>query len=345
MEQKNLKILATFSTYNRYDSILPLTILSIAQQTRVPDHLIIYDDSKEPREFWKEEKFAYLMTLISQKGISWEINPGWKQGAHHNHETANQKTGYDYVWMLDDDHCPDPTCLEELLKEMKDGVGAVAPLILKPGIPISGLPANVDNKIDNIYAPNMQWFNWRGEPKEVEHLYSSFLYRPGIVHHDTRLSSKVFRGETMFTHSLFRKGYKLIITPKAVMWHLEESRGGCRTQEEDKSNQEKYNSDHIIFMKWLTFQKMNKFLVVLNNGKGDHVVFKKDIYPRLKEKYGDNLLMAVNFRDIFPEEKNLISPADAEMFVNLRDYDVYGLGMRLQWKGPIKELYEKLYFN
>jgi hypothetical protein len=89
--------------------------------------------------------------------------------------------------------------------------------------------------------------------------------------------------------------------------------------------------------------KLNKFLVVLNNGKGDHLVFKKDILPRLKEKHGNNLLISCCYTDIFPEEKNLISIADAEMFVDTSAYSVYEMGKIWNWKKSLKELYEKLY--
>lgn len=335
-----MKILAAFSTYKRYDTTLPLTILSIALQTRVPDHLIIYDDTPKEveREFWKEEHYTHLMRLISQKGISWEIRPGWKKGAHHNHETSNKLKGYDAIWLFDDDHAPDPTCLEELIKEFKDGVGAVGGLIIPPGTGKGPLPSNAGNKIDNLYLPNIQWFNWDGEPKEVEHIYSSFLYRPGIVHHDTRLSSVVFRGETMFTHSLYLKGYKLIVTPKAILWHMPAKGGGIHAGQ-DTSN---WTNDQAIFDRWYFFMKMKKFLVVLYNGKGDQVVFKKDILPRLKAKYGKDLMVAASYMDVFEGEECVCSVESVKQFVDIKDYSVYDVGDRFKL-GSLKEAYEKLY--
>ena len=337
-----MKVLCYFSTYNRYDTTLALTIYSIAMQTRVPDHLIIYDDNPidKTRKFWEEATFQHLMRLISQKGISWDIKPGWKKGAHHNHETANMLKDYDANWMIDDDHCPEPNCLEELLKEFKDGVGAVGCKIIPPGTPITDLPANAINKIDDLYVPNIQWFNWQGKPKEVEHIYSSFLYRPGIVHHDTRLSSVVFRGETMFTYSLFLKGYKLIVTPKTLMWHLPAS-GGIH----DGQANDNWTHDQLLFNRWLLFKKMGKFLVVLKNGKGDHVVFRKEILPKLQEKYGDKLLIAVAFKDVFEGVPNVVSYLDIEEFINIEDYNIYALGLQLDFKGTLAQLYEKMYLN
>jgi len=337
-----MKILCNFSTYKRYDTTLALTIYAVAMQTRVPNHLIIFDDTpkEQERKFWEEATYVHLMRLVSQKGISWEIRPGWKKGAHHNHETANKMKGYDAVWMIDDDHCPEPNCLEELEKELKDGVGAVGGLIIPPGTPKGPLPPNAGNKIDNLYIPNVQWFNWEGEPMEVEHIYSSFLYRSGIVHHDTRLSSVVFRGETMLTHSLYLLGYKLIITPKALMWHL--PAGGGIHAGQDTSN---WNHDQDIFNRWLMFKKMKKFLAVLYNGKGDQIVFKKDILPKLREKYGKDLLVAASYPDVFEGEEGLISIQSAEQFVDIKDYSIYEYGDRSDWKDSLSKLYEKFYLN
>lgn len=221
-------LLVYLNTYNRYNSTLPLAILSVINQTYKFDKFIMFDDNKveNAKDLREIEHFNYLFKLMDEKGIQWEYRWGQKKGAHFNHEQANME-GFKYAFFIDDDNVLEPDTLENLMAEMKDGVGAVGGLILKP--PARDLPPGIDGTLDDVFkGQNIAWYKWTGAPKEVEHLYSSFLYRCGIVHHDLRLSKKAFRGETMFTHSLFLKGYKLICTPKAVTWHFENSQGGCR---------------------------------------------------------------------------------------------------------------------
>ena len=327
-----MKVLCYLNTYNRYDSTLPMAILSMINQTYRPDKILIFDDTKEDkaRDPRGIEHLNYLFKLMDEKGIAWEYRWGKKKGAHFNHEDANLM-GFDLSWFIDDDHVAEPTCLENLIKEMKDGVGAVAGLILQP--PAHSLPPNADNRIDNLYLPNLQWFKWTGRHKEVEHLYSSFLYRCNIVHHDLRLSSVVFRGETMFTHSLFLKGYKLIVTPNAITWHFQ-TLGGIH----DGQKIDNWNHDQWVFDEWLKFKKTGKKLYVLNGGLGDHYMFLQAI-PLDKDA-----VYAVCYPDLF-KGYNVISIGDAEKLVDKKDYDIYQWCSQNNWKGHLIDSYKKLYEN
>lgn len=323
-----MKVLAYINTFNRYATTLPMCILSVINQTRRPDKFIIFDDTKEPKDLREIEHYQYLFRLLDQKEIDWEVIFGEKKGAHFSHERANLM-GYDLAWFIDDDCVAEPTCLEELLKEMKDDVGAVGGLILPPQA--GKLPSNADNKIDDLDLPNIQWFNWTGEPREVEHVYSSFLYRCGITHYDLRLSSVAFRGETMFTHSLFLKGFKLIVTPKAITWHFQ-TIGGIHNGQQI----ENWQHDEQIFKDWLAFKKTGKKLFVLNNGLGDHFIFRQAIdIPK-------DAVIAVCYPEAF-EGYELMSIADAQKIVDLKDYDVYKWCAENNWKGTLKDAFIKLY--
>ena len=330
--KKNL--LCYINTYNRTTTTLPLAILSVINQTHKPDALIIFDDNTEFKNPLENPVLKYILDLAMEKGIQWYWEKGQCLGAHHNHERANQM-GYKLNFFIDDDHYLENGVLENLMKEMKEDVGAVGGLILKP--PATPLPNWLkSNKIDELYnGENIQWHTWAGQPKEVEHIYSSFLYRCNIVHHDLRLSRKVFRGETMFTHSLFLKGYKLIVTPDAITWHFESS-GGCRSVEQDKTNQEMYANDEQIFRDWLNFQREKKKLYVLNGGLGDHYMFRQVITPE------PDSIIACCFPNAFPEYK-VISIAEAERLVDIKDYDVYAWSERNNWKGHLKDAYLKMY--
>ena len=328
-----MKVLAYINTYKRYDTTLPMAILSILNQTYKPDKLIIFDDNKEEtaRDVRNDEHYAYLFKLADEKGIPVWWQWGEKKGAHWNHEAANM-AGFDVAWFIDDDCVAEPTCLEQLMKQMKSGVGAVGGLIIQP--PSSSLPLGVENKIDKIYSgQNIQWYKWYGKPREVEHIYSSFLYRCNIVHHDLRLSSVVFRGETMFTHSLFLKGYKLIVTPDALTWHFQ-ALGGIH----DGQKKENWNNDDLIFQRWLEFKKLGKRLFVLNSGLGDHYMFRCAIELRPDD------IIACCYPQVFPEYK-VIPIAEAQKMVDTKDYDIYSWCVYNNWKGHLIDAFKKMYEN
>lgn len=328
-----MKILAYVNTYNRYNTTLPMALLSMIQQTRKPDHITIFDDNKEPIDPRTIEHYKYLFNTMDQKGITWNWVYAEQKGAHHSHEKANLM-GYDAAWFIDDDNVAEPNVLEELEKLLVDGVGAVGCLIMKP--PALPLPLGVTGSLNDIYiGQNLAWYRWEGEPKEVEHLYSCFLYRCNIVHHDLRLSKKAFRGETMFTHSFFLKGYKLICTPKVTIWHYE-STGGCRTPEAEKSNEEMYNHDHQLFLQWLNFKKDKKKFYVLNHGLGDHYMFLQAIGL---DKYA---LYAVCYPELF-EGYNIISIGQAEQLIDKKDYDIYSWCERNKWTGSMVDAYREMY--
>lgn len=331
-----MKIYSYINTYGRTETLLPLTILSIINQTVKPTSLTIWDENKDFKNPLENPTLKYLLDLCMEKGIQWHWLRGDCKGAHHNHEKMNSRDDCDYLWFLDDDQVCESNCLEKLLEGMKEDVGAVAGLILKT--PTQKLPIGIDGKLNDIYkGQNIQWYKWGGEPKECEHLYSSFLYRPNIVHFDTRFSKKSFRAETQFTHSLFLKGYKLIVTPNAVTWHFE-SDGGCRSTEQEKTNMEMYNSDNQIFSQWLSFKNYGKNLVVLNSGKGDH-------YMALQAGIvTPGSVVASCYPECFEGlDVELISIAQAEQIVDTKDYDIYKWCHANNWSGTLIEAYEAFY--
>ena len=169
-----MKILGYICTKGRYNTTLPMAILSMIQQTRRIDKLRIFDDNNDAEKINPHdvEHYNYLFKLAESKGIPWEWTWGRQLGAHHSHEIANT-SGYDLAWFIDDDCVAEPDCLDELERCMRPDVGAVGGLILQP--PAGPLPANAANKIDDLNLPNIQWFRWSGKPRNAEHIYSQFL--------------------------------------------------------------------------------------------------------------------------------------------------------------------------
>ncbi|TRZ83635.1 glycosyltransferase [bacterium] len=332
-------LLVYMNTYKRYDNTLASAILSVINQTQKFDKFIIFDDTpeEEAKDMREIEHFNYLFKLMSQKGVIWEVRYGQRKGAHFNHEQANME-GYKLAFFIDDDHVLEPNCLEELMKEMRDDVGAVGGLILQP--PAGPLPPDANNKINNLYLPNIQWFTWPGTtPREVEHIYSSYLHRCGIAHYNLALSSVAFRGETMFTHSLKLAGYKLLITPKAVTWHFQSTGGIHSGQKIDN-----WNHDQSVFDEWYKFILSGSKLMVLNCGLGDHIVFKK-LLPELRAKH-EKITLAVCYPELFEDETdlNIISIESAKNIIgDLDTHNVYKYCIDHDWKGSLEDAYREMF--
>lgn len=339
---KKLTVTCGIPTRNRYD-VLSHCLLSIAFQTVTPIEVIIVDDTDNPTNLTTLPLYEYVFRLLDEKGIKWRVIFGKKKGQHHSHQTIQEIAEGDLVWRIDDDEMAEPDCLEKLLSCMEDGVGAVAPLVLNPHP--QRLPDGYTNDIHNMQMPNIQWFKWKGI-KEVDHLYSSFLYRKGIVKFDLSLSNKAHREETIFTYSLKRAGYKLIVNADAREWHWRMSQGGIRSD----NNEQDYHADEGIFQSllsvWGVTQEDRK-IVVLDCGIGDHWAFK-NILPEMYKKYG-KLTIAACFPDVFFDEPDLkiISIADAKMmYGNIDAWQVYKLLWEAGDKGEKMHLidgFKKLY--
>jgi glycosyltransferase involved in cell wall biosynthesis len=306
------------------------------------------DDSDNPINITTLEIYEYALRLLDEKGIKWRVLFGQKKGQHYSHQTIQEIAEGDFIFRIDDDEMAEPDCLEKLYKLMEYDVGAVAPLVLLPqarrvNINTPGHPDDLlTNSIADIWQPNIQWLKWRGT-KEVDHLYSCFLYRKGIVKYELSLSNKAHREETIFTHSLKRASYKLIINADAKVWHWQKRTGGIRS--DDK--REDYNHDEGIFAGFLSLwgvAKDERKMVVLDCGIGDHWAFK-NILPEMYAKYG-KLTIAACFPDVFWDEPDLklISIQEAKnMYGDITPFQVYKLLWDNKEKIHLIDAFKKLY--
>jgi len=319
------KILCCLPTKGRYFTTLPLVIEAIANQTQKPDKLIIFDDNDEPKDMRSEFIYQHLFWLLNSKKIDWEWRYAGKKGQHHIHQMANEM-GYDWVWRCDDDAIPEANVLETLASYKADNIGAIAGSVLNPPNPptfleSTGTIANIDNE------PNIQW-GYIAQPKEVEHLYSTFLYRAGIQDYNLKLSRVAHREETLFSNGLFHKGYKLLVVPNAITWHLKNPVGGIR----DNQKKEMFDHDDQIYRNILDYR--DKTIVVLNCGLGDHIVFNS-ILPDIP-----NPVIFGCYPEIIPCR----SIAEAEMlFGDLEHWNIYKKMDQWKWTDSLENAYRKLY--
>jgi len=218
------KILCSVSTRGRYMTTLLSVLQSIAMQTRLPDKLVVFDDTDPPSDLRQHLLYRYLFAIFDLKGLSWEWRSGERKGPHYNHQLAN-KMGFEWVWRVDDDTVAEPDVLEKLWAQVADDVGAVGCSVLSP--PFRTTEVNATGRIEMVTTePNVQW-GFITSTREVDHLHCSFLYRAGIVDYNLELSRIAGREETLFTYELKQRGYRLLVTP-GVLWHFIHQYGGIR---------------------------------------------------------------------------------------------------------------------
>lgn len=319
------KILCSISTRGRYHSTLPLALQAIIHQTRKPDKLVVFDDNDDPQDMRNELIYSHFFRILSEKGIEWEWLYAGKKGQHHNHQMANWM-GYEWVWRLDDDAIPEPDVLENLCKHIADDVGAIGGSVFTQ--PCSTDAVQATGLIENIWSePNIQWGSIN-EVKEVDHLHCTFLYRAGIHDFNVGLSRVAHREETLFTYGLKCKGYRILAVPDAVTWHLKNPQGGIRAE----TNAALYDHDERIFRNILAYR--NKTIVVLNCGKGDHIVFSH-VLPYIK-----NPEVFTCYPDVVPGR----SIAEAvDLFGDIDCYNVYGKMDKWKWTSSLESAFRKMY--
>jgi glycosyltransferase involved in cell wall biosynthesis len=345
-----MSVTASISTKDRYFTTLPLAISAIAAQTVKPKQLIIFDDG-EFKDLREISPYCHLFPLLMSQGIQWFHLPGQRKGQVANHATTLDRADTEFVWRLDDDNAPAPTCLERLLKRIDGipGIGAVGGLIHDPRS-ISPRPKFVTGKIEEILNPfNLAWYQWSGPAEEVDHLYSTFLYRVETAKkaggYNKNLSPVGHREETMFSHEIKRAGYKLVIAPDALTWHFREGKGGIRSYTDGSL----WDKDEKVFraklLEWGVIPREYK-MVVLNSGLGDHFMFKS-ILPELLEKNKDKKVVLANcYPEVFEDIKNveMASIADAiAAFQNLDQWDIYRWCEERNWKKHLVEAFREMY--
>mgnify|MGYP003335695914 CR=1 FL=1 len=341
-DYKLVDVTVGIPTKNRYDLLL-LTLYSIANQTVKPSEIIVVDDSDNPQDLRNVSIYKHLFSTLETYGIKWKIIWGVKKGQHYSHHTIQEIALNDLIFRIDDDEVAEYDVLEKLLSCMTEEVGAVAPaVIIPPGNPLpNGLTTNYLPTIDT--QPNVQWYLFN-DILEAEHLYSCFLYRKGIVKYDLTLSPVAHREETIFSHSIYREAYKLLINGSARVWHYRSETGGIRST----NNKSFYDNDEKIFQgylkRWDVGNKPDYKIVVLDNGLGDHYAFK-NLIPEFKARYR-GLTIAACYPDVFYDEQDikLISIADAkELYYNLDGFSVYKYMKDHKWTKSIGEAYKELY--
>jgi hypothetical protein len=345
-----VNVTTTISTKNRLFTTLPMAISSIAMQTVKPKRFIVFDDSGEKKDLRNLSPYDQLFRLLTTRKIEWSVLWGKSIGQVANHQAALEAATTEFVWRLDDDNVAEPNTLEILLDTMKDDVGVVGGLVLHPP-DISILPSFIDSRIEHIWdEPNCQWFIHPNKNiREVDHLYSTFLYRTAAGlkagGYSCELSPMGFREETMFTYSIKRAGYKVLVNPKALTWHLRAPQGGIR----DEVLENQYHDERIFckFLETCKIQPQPAIWVIHDAGLGDQLCFKQILPELLKINTGRRIIIATDLPEVFASDQiELISLADARLFFgNIDKFNIYKWMWQRNWKDSLINAYRKMYLR
>lgn len=345
-----MTVTAVISTKGRYFTTLPLAILGICCQTVRPKQLVIFDDNGEMKDLRGVSPYNHLFPLLMMKGVQWFHLPGGRVGQVYNHQVSLDRADTKFVWRLDDDNTPEPTCLENLLKEMEDPtVGAVSGLVHDPKS-VSPRPSFITGKIEDILNPfNLAWYQWSGSPEEVGHLYSTFLYRVEAGRkaggYCKTLSPVGHREETMFSHEIKRAGYKLLVTPDALTWHFREGTGGIRSYTDGSLWARDEEVFKVKLKEWGVAPREYK-IVVLDDGLGDHFMFKSILPELITRNPGKRIVIACCYPEVFRDVDGITiaSLADAyAAFGNLEQWQIYKWAEERDWKGPMADAFRGMY--
>lgn len=344
-----LDITTVISSKGRLFSTLPLTILSILNQIEKPKYLIIYLDDVPFPDLRGDFTYQNLFSLLSFYGINWKIEVGSCRGQVSNHIRSIKDAETDFIHRLDDDEILENDALEKLVKNINDDVGAVGGLVIQPTF-IRQTPPTASNKIEDIFlGQNEQWYlSNKKEAYEVDHLYSSFIYRKSIAEYCQELSPVCHREETILTYEMKRKGYKVLIEPLSRTWHLRNPSGGIRSH----NDAENYAKDERIFAKKLKKWKLEpeedkNSYIVLDNGLGDHYAFKYNLEAYFeKNKDAKQHVFCVCFPQVFQDIQNikLASIADAITILgDISKQNIYIWMKDNKWNQSIPEAYRRMH--
>lgn len=297
-------LLVYISTKDRYFSTLPLTLISIAEQTVPPNKLLILDDGEhlDLRQYYI---YQSIFGLLREKGIEWEVIFTPQQGQVKNHQWVNRELGkeYDWVWRIDDDEYAEPKIIERFfeLVELYQGekIGAIGFSTRLPGtgekiLDVDCLDKYYAIKVRDLVLPNIQ-YSWGDKIVEVEHLYSTFFYKPNIVDYNTDLSIVGHTEETQFTYDLHLAGYKILVDLSHTIYHYQNLQGGIRSYNQG----ELWSSDGQKFLSKYSYNFTKFFLICNPNSLGDNLVMAKVIQDNI-ELFGDAVpLIATGHREAY----------------------------------------------
>jgi GT2 family glycosyltransferase len=323
----------------RYETTLPLAIQSIVNQTINPVRIIIICDGEQNYDFKKSYLFNYIFELAKMKGITIDVAfSGGNKGVVYCYNEILKMIQTPLVYRIDDDEVAEPNCLEQLIHclQMDKSIGAVGPSVYVPGMMICPKPNYIKGTINQIKNyPSVQWFT-DNKYSEVEQLHSTFLFRMDLASpYPYSMSQMSFREETVFSYQIFKKGFKLMVNPQAIVWHYK-APAGARSGNavENQAN------DELKFDEWakqynITFDDKLE-CIAFNHALGDNIVLKNNL-DKIKQFYKSPLYIASNFPEVYSGVSGIIAIPMHESSYFTQSISIYNWMATKNWSGTMNE--------
>lgn len=350
-----MKIEIGIPTKDRYEN-LALLLWSICEQTHQDFVVTIVDDSENRKDIRELPYMLPILKRLDQEGHAWRVEFGDKKGSHYSLQMILNKSRCPYVFILDDDTVIDTKCLEYLVQAWKDGVGAVGPIVMNPSIPVEFryLPKSYKSFkkfrgfIDE-YGRCDGDHHWKLHPddelQETDHLQCFLVDLDAakeIGGFDLNYNVTGFRSETDFCYCLFKKGYKLYVQPKALVWHFQSPLGGIRSINPPKYL---YDECHEYYIDKYSFKRgrnQNKVIKIFG-GLGDHLC-ATPLLRSLKKK-GKVVVSAV-YPYIFagnPNVDELIFVSEEKDYKEVDSRNIYDWAGKNGFTGKLSEAWCRTY--
>ena len=223
----NITVLLT--TCDRYNTTFPLCLLSILNQTRKPNRIVIVDDSLN-NKFHENDQIKQLLTLAKYKSVVVDYYFGESKGQVFALQKGFEKIKEGWIFKTDDDNILEPNVLEIFEKNISDEIGAMSGVIVMDKDAFYRKETDVifSSKIEDIYSHfNTQMiFHQSNEPKEAEHLYSNYFFKKEYLSsYPLELQPSSYREDTIVTYTIYNKNYKLYIYPEVKIYHFGTNNG------------------------------------------------------------------------------------------------------------------------
>lgn len=299
-----IEVTAVIPTRGRYHSTLPLALMSVTLQIRKPKRIIIYDDG-EKLDLRGNPTYMHLFKNIERYGIQWDVKFGEGLGPAVLHDRSIADSDTEFIWRLDDDCVAEPDVLFKLWNAIlcDKKTGAVGGIVSGTDA-LQQCPSFLNGTLDDVLlGQNVQWYT-RSDSMQVQHLYSSFLYRKAAAAHgyNKSLSKAGHREETLFTHQMYLNGWNLLFDPSAVSWHYTNPEGGQRV-----ASPADYAHNENVFMKTMREEwksdAREPLVIPLEGGIGDHYAFKHVLPDIIKANVpaGRRIILACCYPEVFAD--------------------------------------------